>query len=164
MKKILFLSVLSCLLIACFTACKSKQSAYKAAYEQAKERQVTTEQPVQKTTVQQEEITPVNKAKTPAATATRQEKITPVIGEDAAGIKLYSVVVGSFRNKTNAYSLKERMQKDGYMPVLGENEDGMLRVILTSHETRQDADASRAEIRKRYYPDFQDAWILERRY
>jgi cell division protein FtsN len=150
------------MILACCVSCKSKQSSYKAAYEQAKEK------PVGETTVQtaqNEEFTPVSKTRTAAAPiASRQEWITPVAGEDASGIKLYSVVVGSFRNKTNAYSLKERMQRDGYMPVLGENEQGMLRVILTSHETRQDADASRMEVSRKYYPDFQDAWVLERRY
>jgi cell division protein FtsN len=146
------------MILVCCVSCKTKQSAYKAAYEQAKERQVE-ETPV----VQEEEITPVSKSKT-VTTVTRQERITPVAGEDASGIKLYSVVIGSFRNKTNAYSLKERMQKDGYMPVLGENEQGMLRVILTSHETRQEADASKQEVTRRYHPDFQDAWVLERRY
>jgi cell division protein FtsN len=148
------------MILVCCVSCKSKQSAYKAAYEQAREKQMD-ETPV----VQEEEVTiaPVSKPKT-ATTVTREEKITPVVGEDAAGIKLYSVVIGSFRNKTNAYSLKERMQKEGYMPVLGENEQGMLRVILTSHDNRQDANASRQEISKKYYPEFQDTWILERRY
>ncbi|MDR0757187.1 MAG: SPOR domain-containing protein [Tannerella sp.] len=149
---------LLCTVLACCVSCKSKQSAYKAAYDQAKERQVE-----ETTFVQEEEIAPVSKSKT-APTVSRQERITPVAGEDASGIKLYSVVIGSFRNKTNAYSLKERMQRDGYMPVLGENEQGMLRVILTSHETRQEADASKQEISRKYYPDFQDAWVLERRY
>jgi cell division protein FtsN len=146
------------MILACCVSCKSKQSAYKAAYEQAKDRQVE-----ETTVVQTEEITPVSKSKA-ATTVSRQERITPIAGEDASGIKLYSVVIGSFRNKTNAYSLKERMQKDGYMPVLGENEQGMLRVILTSHETRREADASKQEISRKYYPDFQDAWVLERQY
>ncbi|MDR1331030.1 MAG: SPOR domain-containing protein [Tannerella sp.] len=159
MKTMSLWSAALCMVLVCCVSCKSKQSAYKAAYEQAKERQMT-EAPVQ-----EEEIAPVSKSKTTTApTVTRQERITPVAGEDATGIKLYSVVIGSFRNKTNAYSLKDRMQRDGYMPVLGENEQGMLRVILTSHERRQDADASRAEVMRKYYPDFQDAWILERRY
>ncbi|MDR1407019.1 MAG: SPOR domain-containing protein [Tannerella sp.] len=167
MKRIGLWSVTLCMILACCVSCKSKQSAYKAAYEQARERQI------EESSVQAEEIAPVSKSKTtttspapttPIPATTRQEKITPIAGEDLAGIKLYSVVIGSFRNKTNAYSLKERMQRDGYMPVLGENEQGMLRVILTSHESRQDADVSRQEITRKYYPDFQDAWILERRY
>lgn len=145
-----------CVVMMCFVSCKSKQSAYKAAYEQAKEREMTKSEPVE------EQITPVTKAKT--ATAPRQEKITPIAGENPEGIKLYSVVIGSFKNKTNAYSLKERMQNEGYMPVLGENEQGMLRVILTSHETRKEAEKSRDAIRAKFFPNFQDAWLLERTY
>ncbi len=145
-----------CVVMMCCVSCKSKQSAYKAAYEQAKEREMTNSEPVE------EQITPVTKAKT--STATRQEKITPISGENPEGIKLYSVVIGSFKNKTNAYSLKERMQNEGYMPVLGENEQGMLRVILTSHETRKEAEKSRDAIRAKFFPNFQDAWLLERTY
>ena len=145
-----------CVVTMCCVSCKSKQSAYKAAYEQAKEREMTNAEPVE------EQITPVTKAKT--STATRQEKITPISGENPEGIKLYSVVIGSFKNKTNAYSLKERMQNEGYMPVLGENEQGMLRVILTSHETRKEAEKSRDAIRAKFFPNFQDAWLLERTY
>ena len=145
-----------CVVMMCCVSCKSKQSAYKAAYEQAKEREMTNSEPVE------EQIAPVTKAKT--STATRREKITPVSGENPEGIKLYSVVIGSFKNKTNAYSLKERMQNEGYMPVLGENEQGMLRVILTSHETRKEAEKSRDAIRAKFFPNFQDAWLLERTY
>ena len=156
MKKLVLLSMALCVVMMCCVSCKSKQSAYKAAYEQAKEREMTNSEPVE------EQIAPVTKAKT--STATRQEKITPVSGENPEGIKLYSVVIGSFKNKTNAYSLKERMQNEGYMPVLGENEQGMLRVILTSHETRKEAEKSRDAIRAKFFPNFQDAWLLERTY
>ena len=156
MKKLGLLSMALCVVTMCCVSCKSKQSAYKAAYEQAKEREMTNSEPVE------EQITPVTKAKT--STATRQEKITPISGENPEGIKLYSVVIGSFKNKTNAYSLKERMQNEGYMPVLGENEQGMLRVILTSHETRKEAEKSRDAIRAKFFPNFQDAWLLERTY
>lgn len=158
MKKIIFLMISFCLILLGTTSCKSKQSAYKAAYEQAKAKEMET------SPVVEEDITPVTKSKTPTSSAPRQEKITPVAGEDGAGIKLYSVVIGSFQNKTNAYSLKERMQNEGYMPILGENEQGMMRVILTSHENRQDAEQSRNTIRQKYYPNFQDAWLLERQY
>ena len=156
MKKLGLLSMVLCVVTMCCVSCKSKQSAYKAAYEQAKEREMTNSEPVE------EQITPVTKAKT--STATRQEKITPISGENPEGIKLYSVVIGSFKNKTNAYSLKERMQNEGYMPVLGENEQGMLWVILTSHETRKEAEKSRDAIRAKFFPNFQDAWLLERTY
>ena len=151
------LGVTLCLVFAIGTvSCKSKQSAYKAAYEQAKEREISSDEPTD------EEIAPVTKSKDSGET--RQEKTTPVEGEDADAIKLYSVVVGSFKNRTNAFSLKERMQNEGYTPVLGENEQGMLRVIVTSFETKAEAEKSRDAIRAKYRPNFQDAWVLERTY
>ncbi|AOH41084.1 SPOR domain-containing protein [Tannerella serpentiformis] len=157
MKRIGLLGVTLCLVFAIGTvSCKSKQSAYKAAYEQAKEREISSDEPTD------EEIAPVTKSKDSGET--RQEKITPVEGEDADAIKLYSVVVGSFKNRTNAFSLKERMQNEGYTPVLGENEQGMLRVIVTSFETKAEAEKSRDAIRAKYRPNFQDAWVLERTY
>jgi cell division septation protein DedD len=149
-----------CLALMCCVSCKSKQKAYKAAYEQAKEKEVVDYSAIDEE--EEEVIAPVSKSKT--TMSARQERISAIAGENAEGIKLYSVVIGSFRNQTNAYSLKERMQSEGYMPILGENEQGMLRVILTSHETRQEAERSRESVRSKYYPNFQDAWILERRY
>ena len=155
MKRIGLLGVALCLVLMCCASCKSKQSAYKAAYEQAKEREISSDEP-------EEEIAPVSKSKT--AGETRQEKITPVEGEDGDAIKLFSVVIGSFKNLTNANSLKERMQNEGYTPVLGENEYGMMRVIVTSFETKAEAERSRDAIRAKYAPNFQDAWVLERTY
>ena len=155
MKKIGLLGMTLCLVFVFGTSCKSKQSAYRAAYEQAKAREMA--QPTD-----DNEITPVSKPV--ATTDTRLERITPITGENASELKQYSVVIGSFTNRTNAYSLKERMQSDGYMPILAENPQGWLRVILTSHDTRVDADRSRSTIRSKYYPLYQDAWILERRY
>ena len=127
MNKIWLFGAAVCMVLA-LGSCKPKQSAYKAAYEQAKEKESTA----------------------------------PV--EDASRLKRYSVVVGSFKNKTNAYALKERMQNDGYNAVLGENEQGMLRVIVASFDNKADAADSRDAIKAKYAPNFQDAWLLERAY
>ena len=109
-------------------SCKPKQSAYKAAYEQAKEKEQTAPVEVVEEEEVVEEVTPVSKPRT-SNVSTRAERINAAQGEDASRLKRYSVVIGSFKNKTNAYALKERMQNDGYNAVLGENEQGMLRVI-----------------------------------
>ena len=141
-------------------SCKPKQSAYKAAYEQAKEKESTA--PVE--VIEEEEVvTPVSKPRT-SNVSTRTERINAAQGEDASRLKRYSVVIGSFKNKTNAYALKERMQNDGYNAVLGENEQGMLRVIVASFNDKADAADSRDAIKAKYAPNFQDAWILERQY
>lgn len=150
-------------MIVTFGSCKPKQSAYKAAYEQAKERESTA--PVEVVVVE-EEVVPVQTVSKPRVSdeATRSERITPVSGEDGSRLRRFSVVIGSFRNSTNAYSLKERMQKDGYNAVLAENEQGMLRVIVSSYDLKVDAVDSRDAIKRKYAPNFHDAWILERAY
>ena len=154
MKKIGLLGMALCLVLAFGASCKSKQSAYRTAYEQAKAREMAEP-------AYDDEFTPVSKPV--SSTETRQERITPIQGENASGLRLYSVVIGSFQNRTNAFSLKERMENEGYRPILAENEQGMLRVIVTSHDNRADAERSRDAVRSKYSPNFRDAWVLERR-
>ncbi|MCD8267922.1 MAG: SPOR domain-containing protein [Parabacteroides sp.] len=164
MNKIWLFGAAICMVLA-FGSCKPKQSAYKAAYEQAKEKESTTA-PVEVVEQEEEiveEVAPVSKPRTSTA-STRAERINAAQGEDATRLKRYSVVIGSFKNKTNAYALKERMQNDGYNAVLGENEQGMLRVIVASFNDKADAADSRDAIKAKYAPNFQDAWLLERQY
>jgi cell division protein FtsN len=168
MNKIWLFGAATCMILA-LGSCKPKQSAYKAAYEQAKEKETTApvtapvaqSQPAQDNDVA--EPAPVSKPRTSNAT-TRTEKINAYQGEDASRLKRYSVVIGSFKQSTNAYSLKERMQNDGYNAVLAENEQGMLRVIVSSFDDKADAAASRDAIKQKYAPSFQDAWLLEKAY
>jgi len=149
-------------MVFAFGSCKPKQSAYKAAYEQAKEREMNA--PVE--VVVEEDVVEVAPVSKPRVTneETRAERINAAQGEDASRLKRYSVVIGSFRNKTNAYSLKERMEKEGYKVVLGENEQQMLRVIVSSFDDKADAADSRDSFKRKYSPNFQDAWLLERAY
>jgi cell division protein FtsN len=124
------------------SSCKPQQSAYRAAYEQAKS---------------------ADKPAAPAEAApVRTERIRPAAGEDATRLRRYGVVIGSFQNKTNAYSLKERMVKEGYKVVLGENEQGMLRVIVAAYDDRSEAAAARDTFKAKHAPSFQDAWLLEK--
>jgi cell division protein FtsN len=155
MKKLILIIAVTCGII-CLGSCKSKSSAYKTAYEQAKtnDRVPSYEETDEYETPTGEEI---------SYESVRQESVKPVSGENASGLKKYSVVIGSFKNKTNAYSLKERMVAEGYAPVIAENDYGMLRVIVTSFESKPEAVRSRDNIKIRYEPNFQDAWILERR-
>jgi hypothetical protein len=96
--------------------------------------------------------------------ATRQERINPYEGESFQSLRRYNVVIGSFRNRTNATALKERMQYEGYNAILAENELGMIRVIISSSDNKAESVRSRTSFKSKYYPNFQDAWILERRY
>lgn len=156
MNKIWLLGATMCMILA-FGSCKPKQSAFKAAYEQAKEKETTA--PVEAYEEETTTVTPVSKPRSTDA-STRQERIRAAQGEDESGLKRFSVVIGSFKNKTNAYSLKERMQGEGYKALLGENEQGMLRVIISSFDNKADAIESRDAVRSQFH----DAWILERQY
>lgn len=155
MKKVLYL-VMALLLAGAFTSCKPKQSAYKAVMERAQQREIANaanETP-------KDEIIPV----TVDETDVRPEKVTAARGEDANNLKRYSVVIGSFQNETNARSLRNRMQDQGYNAILAQNEQGMYRVIVTSFDEKIDAVRSRESIKSMFAPQFQDAWILERTY
>ena len=136
-------------------SCKSKESAYKAAYEKAKQKEMQESS----YEVFVDEVAPV--APTTPNYSVQKERITMIEG---TGLNRYSVVVGSFISKTNASSLKERMQNLGYSSILAQNQQDMYRVILSSYENRYDAAAARDALKAKFYPDFQDAWLLEQEY
>ena len=184
MNKILLLGISLCMVIA-FNSCKPKQSAYKAAYEQAQERSedaafedfemdneyedTLDTDPVSKPRSEGDIEDSGNNSGYPDINeslniATRQERINPYEGESSQSLKRYNVVIGSFRNRTNATALKERMQYEGYNTILAENELGMIRVIVSSSDNKSESVRSRNSFKSKYYPNFQDAWILERRY
>lgn len=156
MKKILLFGAAICCMFA-LGSCKSKSSAYKTAYEQAKSNDDNRWE-------DEEDDSEVLTSEEVSYESVKQEKVKPVYGEDASGLKKYSVVIGSFKNRTNAYSLKERMSDEGYRPIIAENDYGMLRVIVSSFDSKADAARSRDAIKSKYAPNFQDAWLLERQY
>ena len=155
MKKILLFGAAICCMFT-LGSCKSKSSAYKTAYEQAKSTDNRWED--------EEDDSEVLTSEEISYESVKQEKLKPAYGEDESGLKKYSVVIGSFKNRTNAYSLKERMADEGYRPIIAENDYGMLRVIVTSFDSKADAARSRDAIKSKYAPNFQDAWLLERQY
>lgn len=158
MKKILLAS-LALASVVTLSSCGSKKSAYRKAYEQAKQREVAT-QSAQPAVQYEAPATPApSQASSPVTV--RKERVTTYQGEDASRLKRFSVVIGSFQNPTNARNLKERMVKAGYSAVLASNEVGMLRVIVSSFDSREEAAASRDAIKARFAPDFKDAWLLE---
>ena len=156
MKKVILAS-LALVAVASLSSCGAKKSAYRKAYEQAKQREVATQ--ATKPAVQYE--APAVSERATAPVTVRKERVTTYQGEDATRLKRFSVVVGSFQNPTNARNLKERMVKAGYNAVLATNEVGMLRVIVSSFDSREEAAASRDAIKARFAPDFKDAWLLE---
>lgn len=157
MKKLVVLGMGVCMVLA-FASCKSSESAYKKAYEKAKQQELA--EPQVETPV---EVTPVVAApvtKKSADTAgVRQEKVTVVSGTD--GLKDYSVVVGSFGVKANAEGLKNTLDAQGYNATIAFNaEKAMYRVIASSFADKAAAAESRDALRAKY----PDAWLLYRIY
>lgn len=162
MKKTMVLAAAVCVAMA-FTGCKSSESAYKKAYEKAKADDaagVTAEQTVQETYVP--EVTPVVETPVTEArvvdntdnTPVRQEELSVV---DGAGLKSYSVVVGSFSVKANAEGLQQRLRDAGYPAQLAYNSGrNMYRVIATTYDSKAEAVSSRNQLRGSYA----DAWLL----
>jgi cell division protein FtsN len=154
MKKLAVLGMGVCIVLA-FSSCKSSESAYKKAYEKAKQQELAEPQ----TTAPVEEVAPV----VTAPAGMRQEKLTVVSGVD--GLKAYSVVCGSFGVKANAESLKNFLDAAGYDAVIAFNaEAAMYRVIVNTFDDRASAAAARDAFKAKYpnRKDFQGAWLLYR--
>jgi cell division protein FtsN len=162
MKKSFVLGMGLCMALA-FTSCKSSESAYKKAYEKAKQQElaeatVAEEAPAAAPVV----AAPVATAPaTPVAVGTvREERVQLVSGE---GLKAYSVVCGSFGVKANADGLKSKLDADGYSAKVVYNaERNMYRVIVSSFDSREDAARSRDNFKAKYSnnPEFQKSWLL----
>lgn len=155
MKSTLLHTLLLLLLVA-MTGCKANYDATKEAYEKAKEaaanRSTITESTPTDGAVT--EVMPmVNN--TPLAEE-RRESVRPV---DDARFDAYAIVVGSFRQITNARSLRDRLIADGYPAVVVQNAKEMYRVIISSYTTIEEARNERKEVTKRY-PHFTNTWIL----
>lgn len=150
--------------LALFTACKSQESAYRAAYEAAK----ANESSETVTVVPQQQETPV----TPVVTTPVQEPVvdnTPV-RTIAGGLTVlkgeplnqYSVIVGSFMNQTNAEGLYTTLVNRGYSARLVRTNEtinghtGWYRVAASSYDNKAYAVDSKNQL-KGTYPD---AWLL----
>ena len=159
MKKYTLLCVGLCAAMA-FTSCKSSESAYKKAYEKAKQYDTATAQA--SNTDNSAVVAPVE-ARPATETrvvdnldnvSVRQESVLLVSG---AGLKAFSVVVGSFGLISNAEGLQQRLKSAGYDAQIVKNEDkNMYRVVASTFAGKADAVYSRDQLRATY----PDAWLL----
>ena len=162
MKKSLVFGLAVCSVLA-FTSCKTKQSEYKKAYDQAQQRELAEGQGQSSNAI---EIAPVNSTTTANTasldTSYRTEKV--VLASGAAGsLKDFSVVCGSFSRKEGAESVKAGLVAQGYNAIIVQNPaTGMYRVVCGSFDSKQQA----AEYREQFKAnnpdnaDFQKAWLL----
>ena len=153
MKKLVVLGMGLCMALA-FTSCKSSESAYKKAYEKAKQQEMA-EAPAEEVVA----AAPVVAA--PVAVGTvREEKVQLVSGD---GLRAYSVVCGSFGVKANAEGLKAKLDADGYNAKVVFNADrNMYRVVVSSFDDRVQAAQARDNFKAKYpsNPEFQKSWLL----
>lgn len=148
-------------MVLAFSSCKSKESAYRKAYDKAKAQDAavtTTETDYDNTPVVTPFVdTPVtdnSSAENTDNVAVRSENLTVVSG---SGLKAYSVVVGSFSVKSNAESLVSRLRSQGYDAQLAYNSNrDMYRVVASTYADKASAVQSRTKLRNTY----PDAWLL----
>ena len=163
MKKIVVMGMALCTALA-FSSCKSSESAYKKAYEKAKQQELAeAAEPAEPAVVEPAPVVEV--APTPAPVApVREEKVELVSGN---GLKAFSVICGSFGVKANADGLKAKLDNDGYnAKVVYNAEKNMYRVAVESFDTREEAVRARDAFKAKYpnREDFQGAWLLYRVY
>lgn len=142
------------------TSCKSSESAYKKAYEKAKQQQVVAGEQENAGT-SQVEVSPVAAKTTVPVSSTdvnnvrvQTESVTLVSG---SGLKAYSVVCGSFGLKANAEGLQKTLINAGYNAQIAYNEaKNMYRVVASTFDEKVAAVQSRDLLRENY----PDAWLL----
>lgn len=161
MKKIFVLCAAITMVFA-MSSCKSKESAYKKAYEKAQAAQQVNTTPAATTTT----VTPATTTTTPATTVTpvqdysnvtvRTEVVDLVSGNP---LKAYSVVVASMSVPANATALYNKLTNAGYQARVVKaqvNGSDWYRVVASSFDTKAEAAASRAQLEGQY----QGAWLL----
>ena len=163
MKKFFVLGMGLCVALA-FSSCKSSESAYKKAYEKAKQQELaeaeTADQPAVEAAPVVTQVTPAPAPAPVAQAPVRQEKVQLVSG---TGLKAYSIVCGSFGVKANADGLKAMLDGEGYNAKVVYNPDrNMYRVIVDSYDTRDEAARARDAFKANHSSrqDFQSSWLL----
>ena len=153
MKKYAIVCAGLCLAMA-FTSCGSSEKAYRKMYEkaQAADAAQKSEQPTEEVAV----VTPVetvvvdNSDNVPV----RQGKYSVVSG---AGLKAFSVVVGSYSVQANAEGMQGQLKNKGYAAqVAYDDSTRMYRVVISTFDTKNEAVQSRNQVRSEY----PDAWLL----
>ena len=148
-----FFIVPAMVMMIAFAGCKSQ---YTAAYNEANSGTATPKQEV----VEQDNTTDYLASKTAQPTEPeniRSENYTVVTGDESL-LKHYNVVVGSFGKQENAIRLHQALQSE-YRPLVVMNENGMYRVVISTHDTYQEAKAQISKINATY----PDAWVLVRK-
>ena len=160
MKKYAIVCAGLCLAVA-FTSCGSSEKAYRKMYEKAQvadANNTATEQPTEEVAV----VTPVvEKPATETVVVDNTDNVPVRQGNysvvNGAGLKAFSVVVGSYSVQANAEGMQGQLKNKGYdAQVAYDASTRMYRVVASTFDTKNEAVQSRNQIRGQY----PDAWLL----
>lgn len=163
MKKLFVIAFAACVAFS-FTSCKSsKNSAYKTAYDEARQSELAEGDAQMSEAV---DIAPVasstNAAKTDVDTTYRTEKVVLSSGTEGS-LKAFSVVCGSYSRKEGAENIRQALVDEGYNAIVVQNpSSGLYRVVCASCDTKEEAAVIRDKF-KADHPrnnDYQKAWLL----
>ena len=140
------------LIIGLATACGTKKNNLSAAYEVATETQTEVQTETNDTTT----------AKIATEQAMSDAKITETKDryqmENGQFVeKPFHIIVGSFKNETNAKNLRNTLSKNGMNAFVAVNKDGMFRVFAVSSDDEKTVRIELVKVRQTY----PDAWILK---
>ena len=91
----------------------------------------------------------------------REEKVKVVDQADGTLYRFY-VIIGSFREIDNARKEKTNLVKEGFLPVILENENGLFRISAGAFNDEKAARDRIAQIRAKY-KNHEDVWLLVRK-
>ena len=90
----------------------------------------------------------------------RTEKVKPIDQPDT--LYGFYVIIGSFKNIENARQYKTDLTKEGFTPVILENENGLFRISAGGYDDENAARLKIAGIRAAY-ESHKDVWLLIRK-
>lgn len=160
MKKLFVIAIAASVAFS-FTSCKSsKDSAYKTAYDEARQAELAEGNAQQSEAV---EIAPVAQTeKTEVDTSYRTEKVVLSSGAEGS-LKAFSVVCGSYSRKEGAENIRQSLVDEGYTAIVVQNPGtGLYRVVCASCDTKEEAAAARDKFKAAHAgnSDYQKAWLL----
>jgi cell division protein FtsN len=149
MKKVMRIFMMLAIVTFVATSCKTKQKVTEISGANV---------PATSTTVSPS-VTAAPVTTAPVASepeVTRNESFTLSEGDAASMQYKYHVVVGSFKNPTNAKGLQSTLLSEGNKALVVVNEASWYRVIIASFNGYNEAHAKINQIKDR----FADAWVL----
>ena len=160
MKKLFVIAFAACVAFS-FTSCKSsKDSAYKTAYDEARQAELAEGNGQQSEAV---DIAPVvSSPKAEVDTTYRTEKVVLSSGAEGS-LKAFSVVCGSYSRKEGAENIRQSLVDEGYSAIVVQNPaTGLYRVVCASCDTKEEAAVARDKFKAAHQgnSDYQKAWLL----